>query len=156
IGSIDLPGRVHRDSHGREQSEGGGASEHRGNDAARHDLADAQVLGIGEVDVAGKIDGQSVGEVDLGGGSRAAVARVACDAGSGDGGDDALSIDSADQIVVRIGEIQNARMIDGDALDVSDLGGHRGSAIADGGTAGNGADTVDDAGRGGSGGKSGQ
>ena len=113
-----------------------------GDSAIRGDAADAVVSQVGDIQVAGRVGGQAVRKVELGGGGRAAVSPKTGHSGSGDGGDNALGIHAADTAVVRIGEVDVAQPIGGDALDGADLGRGGGAAIAHPGAAGDGFDSI--------------
>src|SRR5262249_20669670 len=103
-----------------------------GDDAGRFDhLADAMVVGIGDVDVAAAIDGHPGGVVQHGGGRGTAVAGVAGDTVTGDGDDLAGRFDHlADAAVGRIGDVDVAGAIHGDVRRPRQLGGGRDLAVA--------------------------
>ena len=88
--------------------------------AVGRDAAHAAVVQIGDVEVAGQIDGNAVGQVELGAGGRPAIAAETRDAGSRHGGDRAGGVDLADAVVVRIGKIQITPTVGGDALELMD------------------------------------
>jgi hypothetical protein len=110
--------------------------------AVRGDAADAVVSQVGDIEVAGRIGGQAVRKVELGGGGRAAVTAETGGSGSGDGGDDALGIHAPDTMVVRVGEVDVAQPIGRDALNRADLGRGGRAAIAHPRAAGDGFDSI--------------
>ena len=93
------------------------------------DLADAVVAGVGEVEVAGGVEGEGGGEIELGGGGEGVVAGEAGDAGAGDGGDDAGGeVEFADAVVVGVGDVEIVRGVEGQALGGVECGGGGGAA----------------------------
>src|SRR5262249_14270187 len=109
------------------------------------DLADAFVVGIADVDVAGGVQRHPVGVADVGRRGLPAVAVVADGAGAGDGGDDAVGFDCANAVVVPVGDEYLVLGVDGQGGGIVQLGGGGGAAVAaEAGSAGAG-DGDDDA-----------
>ena len=80
------------------------------------DAADAMVGGVGEVEVAGGVDGEAVRKGESGGGGGAVVSGEGWSAGTGDGGDDAGGgVDAADAVVVGVGEVEVVCGVEGEA-----------------------------------------
>src|SRR5207249_4556711 len=79
------------------------------------DLADAAVVVVGDVEVAGGIEGHAIGCGELRGGRGAAVAREATGATTGVGRDGAPGGDLADAAVVVVGDVEVAGGIEGHA-----------------------------------------
>ena len=104
------------------------------------------LLVVGDEQVARGVDGDAVGVVQLGGGRGPVVAAVTGGAVAGDGDDVAGRLDHlADHVVVRVGDEQVARGVDGDAGGVVQLGGGRGpvvAAVTGGAVAGDGDDVA--------------
>src|SRR5271165_5255568 len=65
-------------------------------DSRRGYAADAGIAEVGDVEVAGEIEGQAVGRIELRGGSRAVIARKSGCAVAGDGANKAARRDAAD------------------------------------------------------------
>ena len=87
------------------------------------DLADAVVVGVGEVEVVGGVEGQAGWGVDGGGEGGAVVACVGLGAVSGDGGDGAGGeVELADAVVVGVGDIE-IRRVGGEGGREAELGG---------------------------------
>src|SRR5580700_3403860 len=76
--------------------------------APADDLADALVVGIGDVDIAGTVDRDSHWVIELGAGGGSAVAGRAYRAVARDRSDGAGGVDLADAVVVRVRNIQIA------------------------------------------------
>ena len=126
----------------------GGAVAGDGDDVAgRLDhLADHVVATVGDEQVARGVDGEAAGAVQLGGGRGSVVAAVTGGAVAGDGDDVAGRLDHlADHVVVRVGDEQVARGVDGEADGAVQLGGGRGpvvAAVTGGAVAGDGDDVA--------------
>src|ERR1700733_9901075 len=126
---------------GRGGAAGGGGGVDDGGDApGRGDFADGVVEGVGDEQVAGAVDGDALGVVEAGGGGGAAVAGEAAEAVAGlvggvvagDGGDDpGLGVDPADDVVGRVGDVEVALRVDGEAGGGVQLG-ERGQAAVSG------------------------
>ena len=75
---------------------------------------------VGDEQVARGVHGDAVGVVQLGGGGGSVVAAVTVGPVAGDGDDVAGRLDDlADHVVVRVGDEQVARGVDGDAAGSS-------------------------------------
>ena len=134
VGDVQVAGGIHRDAVGIKQlgagrrtaiAEGCAASRH-GRDHATRNLADAVIIRIGDVEVAGGIHGDASGIVQLGAGGLA-VTAIACRSVSRHGGHRSVR-DFADAVVIRIGDVQVAGGIHGDAFGIVQLDG-RGRAL---------------------------
>ncbi|NYF89820.1 hypothetical protein HDF08_001887 [Edaphobacter lichenicola] len=113
--------------------EAGQASAGDGGDqaGAGGDLADAVVVGVGKVEIAGGVDGNARGRVDGSGEDGGPVAGVALRACAGDGGDEtSAGIDAADAVVRGVGEIEVAGGVDGESGGEVELGGEGGGAVS--------------------------
>ena len=86
----------------------------------------------------------AVGEIELRVQGALAIAAESGDTRAGDGGDHSAG-HLAHAVIVGIGEVEIAQAIDGDSLDVGELGRQRRSAVADAGTAGHGLDMIEHA-----------
>ena len=116
------------------------------------DAADAVVGGVGDVEIAGGVEGDGSGEVELGGGCGGVVSAEA-GGGSGDGGDDVGGeVYGADAVVVGVGDVEGGGG-EGEALWGVELGGGGGAVVAgealgagsgDGGDVAEGVDLADD------------
>lgn len=62
-------------------------------------------MSVGEVEVAGGVEGEALGGVECCGGCGATVAVEALGAGTGDGSEMAGGIDLADDVVCDLGEV---------------------------------------------------
>src|SRR5207249_4168676 len=93
------------------------------------DLADAAGTVVGDVEVAGGIEGYANGYGELRGGRGAAVAREARAAGAGVGRDGAPGGDLADAAVVVVGDVEVAGGIEGHANGYAQLRVGRGAAV---------------------------
>src|ERR1019366_1408410 len=133
VGDIEVAGGVHGDPHGAAQLGAGGRAvvaaetlrpiSRRGGDHPVRDLADAVVDRVGDVQVAGRVDGDPGGKVQLGAGGRAVVAQTRR-APARHGGDHPARY-LADEAVTEeggIGEVKVAVRIHGDALWTPQLG----------------------------------
>src|SRR5439155_1371940 len=98
--------------------------------AAGADLADAVVVRVGDVEVAGGIEGHAVGAAELSGGRGAAVAREALRTGAGVGRDGAAGGDLPDAVVLTLRDVEVAGGIEGHADGFVELRGGRGAAVA--------------------------
>ncbi len=100
--------------------------------AGRRDyLADHVVRVVGEEHVAGGVDGEAAGAVDLGVDRGSVVALVTRGAVAGDSDDVAGRLDHlADSVVARVGDEQVARGVDGDAVGAIQLSLGRGPIVA--------------------------
>ena len=96
----------------------------------RHQGAHHGVAGVREDDDAGGVYRDGRRSLELGGGGRSVVARVALRAGPGYGGDRAIRGHLADAVVPAIGDIEAARGIQGDAARRVEAGVDGGSAVA--------------------------
>src|SRR5206468_2761182 len=94
------------------------------------DLADAAVAAVRDVEVAGGIEGNVPGEVELRGGRGAPVAREAKVAAAGVGRDGAPGRDLADAVVGGVRDIQVAGGIESHAGGGQEPRGGRGAAVA--------------------------
>ncbi len=92
----------------------GAGSGECGDDAGGEvELADAVVVGVGEVEV-GAVCGEAVWGVDRGGGGGSVVSGEALCAGACDGGDDAGGVDFADAVVLRVGYVEITGWVESD------------------------------------------
>ncbi len=94
------------------------------------DLADAAVVVVGDVEVAGGIEGHANGYAQLRVGRGAAVTREAKAAAAGVGRDGPPGGDLADAIVGDVRDVEVARRIEGHANGVVELRSGRGAAVA--------------------------
>jgi hypothetical protein len=95
------------------------------------DAADAVVGGVGEVEVAGGVDGEALWEREGGADGRVGVAGEPEGASTGDGGDDAgTGGNAADEMVVGVGEVEVVGGIEGKALRRVDGGLDSGAVVA--------------------------
>ena len=101
------------------------------------DLAHAVIAEFGNVQIAGRIHRHAEGQVELRAACRAAVAAETRGAAAGDRRNGAAR-DLAHAMVLRVGDIEIARGIDGQPLRTVELGAGRRAAVA-GGTGGAGA-----------------
>ena len=94
-----------------------GYAGYRGDDLGhRVDAADGVIAGIGEVQVAGAIQHDACGRVDLGRGRQSSIARVARASCATHGGDEPGGrIHTADTVVTRVGKIDVAGGVRHDA-----------------------------------------
>src|ERR1019366_9345319 len=140
VGDVQVAGGIHGDACGIVQLGAGGravvAAEAcrpttgHGRDHAVRNLADAMVVLVGDVQVAGGIHGDARGIVQLGAGGRAVVAAEACRPTSGHGRDHAVR-NLADAMVVLVGDVQVAGGINGDARGIVQLGAGGRAVVAD-------------------------
>src|SRR5208282_882083 len=94
-------------------------------------LTDSVVETVGKEHVAGGVDGDAAGAVQLGGGRGAVVAAVTSFTVTCDGDDVAGRLDHlADHVIVKVGDEQVARGVDGDVAGVIQFGGGRGAVVA--------------------------
>src|SRR5690606_27116812 len=103
---------------------------HGGDRPGRIDAADAMVEGVGHVEGSVGRHVDTTRPVELGLGRRAAVAGEAGGAGAGDGLDGAGGVDPPDAVVERVGHVEVAGVVEGDALRVGKLRLDRGPAVA--------------------------
>ena len=106
-----------------------GAGDGRDDPVGRH-LADAEVALVRDVEVARRVEGDVVREVQLGGGGGALVATKAGNTGAGKRGDDPVGRHPADAVVRGVGDEEIARGVYGDAGRGLELGGSRQAAVA--------------------------
>jgi hypothetical protein len=111
-----------------------------GDEPVGGDLAHLLVAEIGDIEVAGCVQRQAVGRIELSQIRRTAVAEVAGMSVAGEGGDDAGRGDFADAVIVGVGQVEVALAVDGDAVRVRELGGGSGAAVAHQVAAGGGID----------------
>lgn len=108
---------VERGARGRAVVSGGpwvGASGDCRDDAAGEiDLADTVVVGVGDVKACG-VDGEALGRIQKRGTSLAAVAIEALGSGPRDGSDVATSINSSDDVIRCLGEVEISLRVVGD------------------------------------------
>jgi hypothetical protein len=101
-----------------------------GDDTARCDLADPVVEAVGDVQVAGAIEGEPLGRAELRGGGGQSVAGVTGHAGTGHGRDNAVGADAAHHAALTLGEKDVAGGIHCDACGRMDPRGNCWTAIA--------------------------
>ena len=95
------------------------------------DSTDAVVAGVGEVEVACGVEGESGGKVELSGGCESVVAGEARSTGSCNRGDDARGeVEFADAVIVGVGEVEVAGGVEGEALGGVECGGDGGAIVA--------------------------
>jgi hypothetical protein len=115
-----------------------------GDDAGGCDFADGMVVGVGDVDVAGCIDGDPVRAVELGAG--AGAVGWPGGAGPGEGGDVAGGCDFADAVIALVANVEVAVSIDRHPCREAELGGGTGSVGEPGDAcAGEGGDSAEEA-----------
>ena len=98
--------------------------------AVRRHLADPVVERVGDVEVACGIDRHALRPVQLGVDGRRAVAAVSGQAGARHRRDGAIGRDPADHVVARVGDVQVARGVEGQAGRPVELRGRGGAAVA--------------------------
>src|SRR5207253_2708541 len=141
VRDVEIAGGIERHAVGPvELRGGGGAAGARGalrtgagvgrDGATGGDLADAVVLRVRDVEVAGGIEGHAAWADELRGGRGAAVAREALRTGAGVGRDDAAGGDLPDAVVLTLRDVEVAGGIEGHADGFVELRGGRGAAVA--------------------------
>src|SRR5581483_11973860 len=126
IGDVQIAGGIDGEADGSVQLRvGGGAAVARVSDAAAAgdcrdgaagDFAHAGGQRVGDVDVAGAIDGETFRGIQLGAGGRAVIAAEARRAVAGEIGDGPVGGDFADDVVIGVGDVEVACRIHGDGL----------------------------------------
>ena len=91
------------------------------------DAADAIVVGVGDEEIAGGVEGDGVGRVKLGAGRGAAIAGEALSAASGDGGEGAGWVEATDGVVTGFGEEEIALGVIGEAERLEERDGPGGT-----------------------------
>jgi hypothetical protein len=114
IRHINVPGGIQSHGDWCEQSDYSRPAKHGGNDAARHDLADALVLRIGDVEIAGAVHSEPRRIRELRVYRQSAIAVKSGQAGAGDGNDPAVGRHLANAVAVEFGYVEIARGIHSD------------------------------------------
>ena len=138
VGDVEIPGGVEGERGGIPELSGSGRTVVTGVSGAADagdggddagggvDLADAVVVGVGDVEVSGRIDGERGGRIQGRGGGEASVAAVALDPVAGDGGDDAAGAYFPDNVVPGLSEVEIAIGVEGDGFREGERDGGRG------------------------------
>ena len=124
VGEIEVAAGIERQGRGEVELGGGGecvvageagdGAGDGGNDAGGEvELADAVVVGVGDVEVVGGVESEALRRVECGGGGRAIVAGEALCTCSGNGGDVAGGIDFANDVVRGLHKVEVAGGVEG-------------------------------------------
>ena len=116
------------DGGGVVSGEARGASAGDGGDDAGGgvDAADSVVMGVGDVKVADRVEGEALWGIEGGGGGRAVIAGEALGAGPGDGGDLASGVDFSNEVAGGFGEVEIACVVEDDGGRKKDRDGEGG------------------------------
>ena len=93
-------------------------------------FADAVAFELGDIEVAGGVDGDVAGGEKGGIGGSGAVGGGCLAAGAGNGGDDAVGSDAADALVAEVGDVDIAGGIEREAVGEIELGAEGAAAVA--------------------------
>ena len=123
VGDIDVAAAIDGDRGGITQQSRGGrravAGEARnaasgdGTDVAAAHLADAIVVGVGNIDVAAGVHGHAGGRIEQRASGRAAIAAKALRTGAGNGADQAFQIHFENHVVAGVGDEQISSRVEG-------------------------------------------
>jgi hypothetical protein len=129
VGEVEIVGGVKREAGGRVDGGGGGGTVvsgealsavacNGGDDAGRDvDAANAVVAGVSEVEIVLGVDCERDGEVELGAGGGAAIARKTGSAIAGDRGEDVGGkAELADDVIVRVGDVKVVGGVESETL----------------------------------------